>query len=130
MITMILLLKRKAGMSKEEFRHHYETGHVMKAQKHLGHLFQDYYRHYVNDVITASEGGVAVNAVEDAAYDVITKIVFRDHAALEEFWRIYAIPEVFEDLREDEQAFLDVPSMRVNICEEVKTWTAADLAPR
>lgn len=128
MIAMILLLKRKPGMTREQFRQHYETSHVMLAKKHVGHLFHDYRRHYVGDVIAMRGEEVVVNGVEEGAYDVITKIVFRDQAALDEFWRIYAIPEVFAELRADEQAFLDMPTMRVNICEEVKTWTAADLA--
>mgnify|MGYP001494661627 FL=1 len=128
MIAMILLLKRKPGMTREQFRRHYETSHVMLAKKHLGHLFHDYRRHYVGDVIAMRGEEVVVNGVEEGAYDVITKIVFRDQAALDEFWRIYAIPEVFAELRADEQAFLDMPTMRVNICEEVRTWTAADLA--
>ena len=128
MIAMILLLKRKPGMTREQFRQHYETSHVMLAKKHLGHLFHDYRRHYVGDVIAMRGEEVVVNGVEEGAYDVITKIVFRDQAALDEFWRIYAIPEVFAELRADEQAFLDMPTMRVNICEEVRTWTAADLA--
>ena len=128
MIAMILLLKRKPGMTREQFRQHYETSHVMLAKKHGGHLFHDYRRHYVGDVIAMRGEEVVVNGVEEGAYDVITKIVFRDQAALDEFWRIYAIPEVFAELRADEQAFLDMPTMRVNICEEVRTWTAADLA--
>jgi len=128
MIAMILLLKRKPGMTREQFRQHYETSHVMLAKKHVGHLFHDYRRHYVGDVIAMRGEEVVVNGVEEGAYDVITKIVFRDQAALDEFWRIYAIPEVFAELRADEQAFLDMPTMRVNICEEVRTWTAADLA--
>lgn len=128
MIAMILLLKRKPGMTREQFRRHYETSHVMLAKKHLGHLFHDYRRHYVGDVIAMRGEEVVVNGVEEGAYDVITKIVFKDQAALDEFWRIYAIPEVFAELRADEQAFLDMPTMRVNLCEEVRTWTAADLA--
>lgn len=128
MIAMILLLKRKRGTTREQFRHHYETSHVMLAKKHVGHLFHDYRRHYVGDVISLSDQGAAVNAVEEGAYDVITKIVFKDQSALDEFWRIYAIPEVFAELRADELSFLDLPSLRVSICEEVKTWTAADLA--
>ena len=128
MIAMILLLKRKPGMTREQFRRHYDTSHVMLAKKHLGHLFHDYRRHYVGDVIAMRGEEVVVNGVEEGAYDVITKIVFKDQAALDEFWRIYAIPEVFAELRADEQAFLDMPTMRVNLCEEVRTWTAADLA--
>ncbi len=48
MVTMILMLKRRSGMSKEAFRDYYENGHAMMAKKYFAHLFMDYRRHYVN----------------------------------------------------------------------------------
>ncbi len=63
----------------------------------------------------------------DAAYDAITNIVFRDRAALDEFMRICSLPDVNSILSADEERFLDRPAMLVSICEEVRTWTAADL---
>ena len=127
MITLILLLKRKRGMSREDFRHHYETSHVARAKKYLGHLFYDYKRHYVKATMTLDGDGVTMSEKNDAGYDAITNIVFRDEAAYEEFMWIYSLPDVNADLSADEERFLDRMDMQVNICEEVKTWTAADL---
>ena len=115
MIAMILLLKRKPGMTRQQFRQHYETSHVMLAKKHLGHLFHDYRRHYVGDVIAMRGEEVVVNAVEEGAYDVITKIVFKDQAAVDEFWRIYAIPEVFAELRADDP----IPAYRLSAASKL-----------
>lgn len=127
MTTLVLLLKRKPGMSKEQFRHHYETSHVALAKKYVGHLFLDYRRHYVEATSGLADDGVNWAEKLDGAYDAITKIVFQDKAALDEFQRICALPEVNAILKADEERFLDRPAMRVNVCEEVRTWTAADL---
>ncbi|MFC1825459.1 EthD domain-containing protein [Thermodesulfobacteriota bacterium] len=127
MITLILLMKRKRGMSKEQFRHHYETSHVALAKKYLGHLFFDYRRHYVKTTSGLADDGVTMAKKMDGAYDAITNIVFRDKDALDEFMRICSLPDVNSILSADEERFLDRPAMLVSICEEVKTWTATDL---
>ncbi len=128
MVTMILLLKRRPGMTHEEFRHYYESGHAMMAKKYFGHLFMDYRRHYVNRTRGSrdpDESGV-LKTREQETYDAITKIDFKHQADLDEFDRIASLPEVSADLRQDEAKFLDRDAMRVSICEEVRTWTAKD----
>lgn len=127
MITFILMLKRKGGLSKEQFREHYETSHVALAKKYVGHLLHDYRRHYVNSSSFATADGYGFTETQDGAYDVITNIVFRDQAALDEFLRIVNIPEGKAVLQADEEKFMDRSKMCMNLCDGVKTWTAANL---
>jgi hypothetical protein len=125
MITLVLLLKRKRGMSKEQFRHHYETSHVALAKKYFGHLFLDYRRHYVESGLV--DDGASLTDTSDAEYDAVTTVVLQDKAAVDEFLRIAALPDLYPILKADEERFLDRPAMRMMFCEEVRTWTAADL---
>lgn len=127
MITLVELLKRKRGMTQEQFRHHYETSHVMLAKKYLGHLFWDYRRNYVNRVITVAADGHDVSESSDGPYDCVTCIVFRDQAAVDEFFRIVSTPGIKEQFEEDEKRFLDGRNLQLQFCEEVKTWTAQSL---
>ena len=122
MVTMILLLKRKQGMTPEQFRQHYETGHVALARKHLGHLFVDYRSCYPEETYGHANAGGG-----DEGYDAITRVDFADRAAYDEFLTICARPDVLAALSEDEARFLDRPAVRISLCEEVRTWTAADL---
>ena len=128
MVTMILLLKRRQGMTHEEFREYYEKGHAMMAKKYFGHLFMDYRRHYVQRTRGSRDPDArgVLRTTEEDSYDAITKIDFKDQADLDEFDRIASLPEVAADLRQDEAKFLDRDAIRVSICEEVRTWTAAD----
>ena len=77
MVTYILLLKRKPGMTKAQFREHYETSHVALAKKYLGHLFQDYRRHYPEESVGLMANG-EWGSIGDEGYDAITKVDF-DH---------------------------------------------------
>ena len=38
-MKVMLILKRKAGMTAKEFQDYYESSHVVLAHKYLGHLF-------------------------------------------------------------------------------------------
>ena len=128
MITLVLLLKRKPGLTKEQFRHHYETVHVPLAKKHVGHLFLDYKRHYINSNIGIAPDGNGMVLKAEGEYDAITNIVFENQAAVDEFLRIAALPETAV-LAQDEANFLDRSKMSLNFCEAVRTWIAADIAP-
>jgi hypothetical protein len=125
MVTFVLLLKRKRGLTKEQFRHHYETSHVALAKKHFGHLFIDYRRHYVQTGVV--NDGASLIDTPDAEYDAVTTVFLQDKAAVDEFQRIAALPDLSAILKADEERFLDRPAMRMMFCEEVRTWTAADL---
>ncbi len=127
-ITYMLFLKRKKGMTKEQFRTHYETSHALLAKKFFGHLFLDYRRHYPEDTVQFTVDGQASSVSDDSAFDAISKVDFKDRATYEEFLRVGAQPHVRAELGPDELRFLDMEGVRVSICEEVRTWTSADLA--
>jgi hypothetical protein len=121
----MLLLKRKPGTTKEQFRQHYETSHVAMAKKYLGHLFLDYRRHYPESSIGLMTDGKWGEL--DDGYDAITKVDFKDRADYAEFERLCQLPDIQKALSEDEERFLDRARCRMSLCEEVRTWTAADI---
>jgi hypothetical protein len=125
-VTYMLFLKRKKGLTKAQFRAHYESSHVALAKKHFGHLFQDYRRYYPEDTIDFRPGGQS-SSVGDDGYDAISKVEFKDRADYEEYCRINALPHVRAELRPDGLLFVDVDNIRVSVCEEVRTWSAADV---
>src|SRR3982074_2903866 len=45
-VKVIFFLKRKAGLTPQQFRTHYENSHVKLAQKYIGHLVVAYKRNY------------------------------------------------------------------------------------
>lgn len=46
MYKVMWLMKRKAHLTHEEFREHFERSHAPMAQKFAGHLFAEYRRNY------------------------------------------------------------------------------------
>ncbi|MCW1383611.1 EthD domain-containing protein [Novosphingobium sp. KCTC 2891] len=109
MIKTIYFLKRKPGITPEEFRAHYESSHVLLAEKYIGHLLQDYIRNYPTFALLNPSNIPAgtVPAPYDIDYDCITEMHVADQAAIEEMTRIFNDPAINPILVEDELKFLD-----------------------
>ena len=59
-IKVILMLKRKPGMTPAAFREEYETGHSRLGLKLFGHLWKEYRRNYLgvmNNFVYATQTG-------------------------------------------------------------------------
>lgn len=108
MPQMVLLLKRKPGMSKEAFKVHYETSHADMARRYQGHLIQDYRRNYLGGQMVMDDFFIDKDGnrpqVEDA-FDAVTVISFATDADMQEFLKIGK--EHGDEYMEDEFRFLD-----------------------
>jgi uncharacterized protein (TIGR02118 family) len=96
---VMLSVRRKDGLTREQFRRRYEEGHAPLARKVLPQL-----RRYVRNYVTDSPGW-------EADFDVITEFWFdseRDHQAVRAF---YASADG-QVLVRDEAEFMDRSSMR------------------
>lgn len=116
-MKIMLLLKRKEGMTPEAFREYYETSHVVLAYKYLGHLFRDYRRNYAQP-IGEPVGEEPNPGMADCPYDAITEIWLKDADAWQEMQRITADPVIGKIFMEDEENFLDRPALRMFPCVE------------
>jgi uncharacterized protein (TIGR02118 family) len=117
------LLKRKGGISPEQFRDHYERSHVAMAQKYIGHLLTSYVRNYK---VETAGGPYYENegfAKLDWDYDVITEWTCPSQEAFDEIMRIFLEPKVGKEFYEDEFNFMDRDRTLMFKCEAVDTGT-------
>jgi hypothetical protein len=121
-IRVLVLLKRKPGMSAEEFRRAYESGHSRLAVRLFGHLWKQYRRHYLGaaNSFTDVRGAAAETTTAEfpAPFDVITELVLDDLSAFEEMNCIVA--QNRELLAEDEERLFDRPNCRILVCDTVE----------
>jgi hypothetical protein len=120
MVKLIFLLKRKPGISKEQFREHYENTHVLLAHKYIGHLLTAYRRFFptfatLNPSNQPASGPVPI----EFEYDAITEMEVADEAAVMEVQRIFNDPEISPILAEDERKFLDRESTVMLVVDHV-----------
>src|ERR1700731_1306740 len=123
MVRLIILLKRKPGVTPEEFRQYYENHHVPLVMRHTGHFTQAYRRHYPSLEFARADSDRTSGDFREAALtaptlDCITEVAFADRSAADAMFAALAEPELRQIVAEDEARFIDRASMRVFFCED------------
>jgi hypothetical protein len=123
MFKVMWLLRRKPGISHEQFKEHYESSHVIMAQKYIGHLLIEYKRNYKTEtwgggVPTDTGGGFGLI---DWPYDCVTEWVMKDESALDRINAIFAHPVIGKEFHDDEANFLDRDSVVLIKCQVIDT---------
>ncbi|MDE8650989.1 EthD domain-containing protein [Novosphingobium album (ex Liu et al. 2023)] len=132
MVTIMWLLRRKPGISFEQFREHYETSHAVLGAKYLGHLLTGYRRNYVLPAETVAAGNPAMSAVLAAKgwdYDCIAEWDLRDEAAFAQVIATLSDPAIGKMFHDDEEHFLDRSSVRLVRYERHETDTSRCVPP-
>lgn len=100
-VVQLCFIKRRKGMSMEDFRNHYENVHAPLALCNLP-MISSYNRYFVNDPAANDEIGQ-----QELDFDVVTEFTFAtadDHAR---FHRKMADPAIGEIFAEDEKNLFD-----------------------
>jgi hypothetical protein len=115
-------LKRKPGISFEQFREHYETSHAVLGLRHFGHLLLAYRRNYNVPYLLPEDASAIERAIaaKNSDYDCVTEWELRDEAALAEVFALLFDPEIGKLFHDDEEHFLDRDSVRLVQCDAVR----------
>jgi uncharacterized protein (TIGR02118 family) len=106
MFKIIILSKRKAGISMQEFRDYYETRHAVLAPS-LTPLVRGYVRHYLIPL----ESPLHPNAAEPSV-DCVTEVWWDNERDFREAMKVIADPSLAATISEDEEQFADRSSIR------------------
>lgn len=105
-------MKRKAGLSMEEFKDYYENHHVPLCQKFSGGLDQ-YVRRYIYP-----QHHPVTGPCDDLGFDVITELCFESKKVFEGTLNYLTKATMPDEVIEDEMKFLDRTSFRIAYVEE------------
>lgn len=113
MIKIIALMKRKPGMSLEEFMQVYEEGHARFAAPYLVDTVR-YERRFIKPIPNPVDGQHL-----DSDFDVVTEIWFSDQETFERVMgREIADPKVAQLFAADEAKLFDRPATRLFVIEQ------------
>jgi uncharacterized protein (TIGR02118 family) len=119
MIKVMVLLSRKAGLTREQFKQYYEERHAPLIASLLTSVVE-YKRNY-----PSLEGAHFPPPQQDADFDSATEIWFDDRAGYDAFVRAVSDPQTLRKIREDEASFLDHTKTRRFVVEECSTDLSA-----
>lgn len=116
---IIWFLKRKPGITHEQFKDHYERSHSLLGRDYLGHLMVEYRRNYPTAFRGRSpnEKGELVFGPMDWEYDCITEWVMPDEAAFDAIIALLGDPVIGRIFYDDEEHFLDRAATKMVCCD-------------
>ncbi|MCB2072936.1 MAG: EthD domain-containing protein [Novosphingobium sp.] len=112
---ILLLMKRKPGMSMEAFKDYYENHHVPLALKYPAANTR-YIRRYLEPQPHAESG-----TNEELPYDVITELWFDDEEIYKSTVEYLATTVMSDEIVNDELNLFDRPTMRMATVVECET---------
>jgi uncharacterized protein (TIGR02118 family) len=115
---ILLLMKRKPGMSVEAFRDYYENNHVPLCSKYPSRAIR-YIRRFI-DPLPHPETG----PYDNPPYDVITELWFDDEAAFKQTVAYLTTSIMPDEVVEDEKKFFDRSSFRIATVTECESSLA------
>ena len=101
MLKIVVFIRRKAGLSRAEFKDYYENHHRKLIGNISDHIV-DYRRSYPID--------------DKAEFDCLTEIWARDDAQLKQLQAAYR--QAYPIISADEKNFIDQASLKMVVCEE------------
>ena len=115
-VKIIVMVRRKAGLSPEQFRDGYENSHAAMAVRLFGHLWLSYQRNYLTRTgNNFARGGP--EGPDEIGFDAVSEFVLRDEAAQAEMGRI--AQENMAMIKEDEARWFDQAHCWTVGCETV-----------
>jgi uncharacterized protein (TIGR02118 family) len=112
MIKTIAFLKRKAGLSPEEFMHYYESRHAPLILA-IAPQVCDYRRNFLR-----AEGAITPPGAAPLGYDVVTELWYPDQAAFEAAMSAFTDPVNARRIAADEENVFDRTATRFYVVDE------------
>jgi len=114
---------RKAGLSLEEFKEHYENKHIPLIKSLIGDLFPvTHVRYYVGrDGEGAPRTVMGLGQASDFAWDGVAVLTFKDEEHFNKAMAVMGDEEKAKALAADEEKFVDRSSLRMVVLGDVRT---------
>jgi hypothetical protein len=115
MIKVVTTLKKRPGLTTEEFRTYYEDHHRVIGEKYLNGFAARYVRRYL-DALPDHEGTLA-----SPEFDVLLEIWFNDKASFEACSQRLNEPDIAREIIFDEEKLFDRSQKRSYLLEEYES---------
>jgi uncharacterized protein (TIGR02118 family) len=101
-MKVMMLFKRKPGITLEQFREYYEKNHAPLAVRLLPY-FKSYTRKFVRHDMNYRSSSLA----GEVNFDVVTELTFESKDDYERMTKALADPAVYDQIVKDEEQFMD-----------------------
>ena len=119
MFKLIMLLKKRSDMTREQFIDYYDNHHVPFMHSMVPQGAALHRRNYV--VASASDAERGLTAQAEDGWDVIVEVLYENREVAEAAMKALADPERSRRMKEDESRFIQPGSIRRFVVEVHET---------
>ena len=116
-MKILCMLKKKPGMSFEDFRDYYENNHAPLCEK-LIPFFTNYRRNFITPVQDYTTGHLENALPAERDFDVVTELTFKDRAQYQQLVDALSDPKIGDIITKDEENLFDRSAMTIYIVDE------------
>lgn len=124
MPKLLITMKRKSGLSREEFIAYYNERHLANVSRILrtaGTGRRVHIRNFVDPehplVAMIGDGRAAPG---EPPFDCLTEIIFESDELAADFFRSFFAPHTIAQIRDDEAQFIDIDSIRFYMVDPIE----------
>src|SRR5262245_5337198 len=102
MIKILIFIKKKDGLSREQFIDYYENRHVPLTRSRVGQFLVGYIRNYIDPdaPLSASTGSDRLDV------DVITELLVENEETMQQMFAVAGEPAIADEIATDEEKFV------------------------
>jgi hypothetical protein len=116
-MKILCFLKRKPGLTREQFIEYYESRHVKLAAKLLPY-FTEYKRNYIDPGTVYETGHLENRATAEPPFDVVTEMSFASPQMYDMLVSALRKPSIGDVIAADEENLFDRASMTIYVVDE------------
>ena len=116
-IRILTLIKRKPGLTPEQFREGYENSHAKIAMELFGHLYAEYRRNYLGRAFSFADSSVT-DGPDEIGFDAVSEVVLKDGVTMQDMAKIMDAHR--ERIVEDEKRWFHRKRSWVTTCDTVE----------
>ena len=113
MFKMVMMMKRRPGMTKDEFIDYYETTHAKLGVKYMSKFATKYIRRFLHTFPDPVTGQLI-----EGDYDVLMELWYPDRATFDAAMASIQQSSAAAEIAEDEEKVFDRPKHRIYFVEE------------
>ncbi|PYH90617.1 hypothetical protein BO71DRAFT_72123 [Aspergillus ellipticus CBS 707.79] len=121
--SLLLLCRRKAGLTPVEFENYFETKHVPLIRSLTEDTFPIHQRFYMH---REEQDGYPAKLLlgSDPNHDALCIMTWKDEAASQEYFARIQEPDSFKQIMDDDANFVDRPSTTMAVLGSSHTTSA------
>jgi hypothetical protein len=122
MYKLMVFVRRRAGMTHEEFKVYYDNIHSKMGDEYLPPYCKKYLRHY----ITPAPHQMKLDRPPHPEFDCVVELWFDSEADCHKFESSVTDPELVKAIVADEEAFMDRRYTFRYVMEDSLSWGPPD----